>query len=157
MARPAKPVGMTDGHRTKKEIAERTTAEKTLKGKPVSVPQGLTDSQKKICRHIISELKASEILCSLDKYVLEQCCVAADCLHRINEMINSCDEGMCNKLLLSAKKEHERTFFRCCSELCLSPQARAKIAAANAAAKDDSLNAIKEILAGNNDDYEDDE
>lgn len=157
MARPAKPVGMTDGHRTKKEISERTAAENTLKGKAVSVPQGLTGSQKKICRHIIAELKASEILCSLDKYVLEQCCVAADCLHKINEIMNCNEDAMFDKSLLVAKKEHERTFFRCCSELCLSPQARAKIAAANAAAKDDSLNAIKEILAGNDNDDEDEE
>ena len=151
MARPAKPVGMADGHRTKKEISRRSAAESALMGSDIAVPKGLTAEQRKIAKHIIGELEKSKILCSLDGYVLEQCCVAADCLHRINRMINSEDDAMCDKELLLAKKEHERTFFKCCDELCLSPQARAKVAAANAAAGDESTQTLIDILSGSED------
>ena len=84
MARPAKPTSVQSGHLTKKQISERTAAEEALKGNEINIPRDITESQRKICEHIIGELEKSGILCSLDEYVLEQCAVAADCLHKIN-------------------------------------------------------------------------
>ncbi|MBQ5334043.1 MAG: P27 family phage terminase small subunit [Oscillospiraceae bacterium] len=148
MARPAKPVSVQSSHLTKKEISERTASENALKGNEVRVPKGITASQKMICRHIIGELEKSGILCSLDEYVLEQCAVAVDCLHKINSLINSEDEKMMlSKELLTAKEKYEKTFFRCCDELCLSPQARAKIANINAQT-DDGTELLRQILSG---------
>lgn len=156
MARPAKPVGMTEGHRTKKEIEQRTHAENALKGNPIRIPQGLSASQRKICKHIITELEESKLLCSLDKYVLEQCCVSADSLHKINMLINEKPQAFYDKALLSAKEKHEKTFFRCCDALCLSPQSRAKIAAVNAECiEDKGTELLKRIISG--DMYDDEE
>lgn len=152
MARPAKPIATAEGHRTKKEITERNAAEKALRKSGIRVPTGLSAEQKKVARHIIKELEQSEILCSLDTYVLAQCCVAVTCLQEINERINSHKDAMLDRALLTAKEKHEKTFFRCCDELCLSPQSRAKIAAAGTAQKDESVTALKTLLEGAADD-----
>lgn len=151
MARPAKPTSVQSGHLTKKQISERAAAEEALKGNEINIPRDITESQRKICEHIIGELEKSGILCSLDEYVLEQCAVAADCLHKINMQINSEPEMMFSKELLIVKEKHEKTFFKCCDELCLSPQSRAKIANINSQAADDGTALLKQILSGNAD------
>ena len=148
MARPAKPTSIQSGHLTKKQISERAAAEEALKGNEINIPRDITESQRKICEHIIGELEKSGILCSLDEYVLEQCAVAADCLHKINMQINSEPEMMFSKELLIVKEKYEKTFFKCCDELCLSPQSRAKIANINSQAADDGTELIKQLIAG---------
>ena len=156
MGRPSKPIDMrssTDRH--KDRYNKRKTAEEALKGNEITIPKDITNNQKNICKHIIGELEKSGILCSLDEYVLEQCAVAVDCLHKINQLINSEDESlMFSKDVLTAKEKYEKTFFRCCDELCLSPQSRAKIANINSQAADDGTELIKQLLAGENEDKE---
>lgn len=154
MARPAKAAAARVGHADKKEISRRTAAEEKLKNGEISVPVGLTAKQRKIAETIIDGLEKSRILCSLDDYILEQTVIAIDKLHEINMLLNKEPEAMLDSKVLSAKERLEKTFFRGCNELCLSPQSRAKIAAANASAADDSINAIKAILAGKTDDEE---
>ena len=61
---------------------------------------------------------------------------------------------MFSKELLIVKEKHEKTFFKCCDELCLSPQSRAKIANINSQAADDGTELIKQLLAGENADEE---
>ena len=39
---------------------------------------------------------------------------------------------------MSAKDKYTKSFFRCCNELCLSPQSRAKMANINLQGKEDS-------------------
>ena len=156
MARPAKPTSVQSGHLTKKQISERAAAEEALKGNEITIPKDITNNQKNICKHIIGELEKSGILCSLDEYVLEQCAVAVDCLHKINQLINSEDESlMFSKDVLTAKEKYEKTFFRCCDELCLSPQSRAKIANINSQAADDGTALLKQIISGDADVEED--
>ena len=151
MARPAKPTSVQSGHLTKKQISERAAAEEALKGNEINIPRDITESQRKICEHIIGELEKSEILCSLDEYVLEQCAVSVDCLHKINMQINSEPEMMFSKELLIVKEKYEKTFFKCCDELCLSPQSRAKIANINSQAADDGTALLKQIISGDTD------
>ncbi|WP_432651722.1 P27 family phage terminase small subunit [Huintestinicola sp.] len=140
-----------DSDRHKERYAKRKSAEEALKGSDINIPRDITESQEKICEHIIGELEKSGILCSLDEYVLEQCAVAADCLHKINKLINSGDdEAMFSKDMLIVKEKYEKTFFKCCDELCLSPQSRAKIANINSQAADDGTELLKQILAGEN-------
>ena len=146
MGRPAKAIAAHSAN-DRHDYSARIAAEKSLQNSPVTVPEGLTAAQENIVNHIISELKKADILCDLDIYVLEQCAVAADCLHKINEKINSDDEQMYNKDLLIAKEKHEKTFFKCCDLLCLAPQSRAKIAAATVQ-KDESADLLKAILSG---------
>ena len=49
---------------------------------------------------------------------------------------------------MTAKDKYTKDFFRCCNELCLSPQSRAKIALANANAAKDAADPLMEVLKG---------
>lgn len=53
MARPAKPTSVQSGHLTKKQISERVAAEEALKGNEINIPRDITESQRKICEHIL--------------------------------------------------------------------------------------------------------
>ena len=86
--RPAKPIGMAVGARTKDEIEGRDAAEKALKsGSPPRVPSSLNKNQKKICKSIIKKLEKADILCSLDEWILAKTSVAIDKLLEIDREI----------------------------------------------------------------------
>ena len=55
---------------------------------------------------------------------------------------------MFEKDVMAAKDKYTKDFFRCCNELCLSPQSRAKIALANANAAKDAADPLMEVLKG---------
>lgn len=151
MARPCKSAKLlTDKSQTKEELSVRKERENILRGKsskPPSPPQELSDSQKKIFRFIVNELKSADILCRLDMWILQECAVAIDCLNRINSDMKSKPELIYSKDVLSAKEKYSKIFFRCCNELSLSPQSRAKIANINAQT-DDGTELLRKILAG---------
>lgn len=151
MARPCKSAKLlTDKSQTKEEISARTEQEERLRGKSGKLPSPpvwLTDSQRKIFRLIVNELKSADILCRLDTWILQECAVAVDCLDRIGADVNKNPELIYSKDVLSAKEKYTKIFFRCCNELSLSPQSRAKIA--NICAKyDDGTELLRRILSG---------
>lgn len=61
----------------------------------------------------------------------------------------------CLKIGHGSKGQIYKGFFRGCSELCLSPQSRAKMALANANAEKEKSNPLLKIIEGLNDDGED--
>lgn len=136
-------------HLTKDEIANRASEENkvTLNKKP-SPPSHLTDEQKAIFNFICNELEESKILCSLDNFVLATCAIAVDRLNYIEARINTSNGEMFEKDVMAAKDKYTKDFFRCCNELCLSPQSRAKIALANANAAKDAADPLMEVLKG---------
>lgn len=151
MARPCKSAKLlTDKSQTKGEIEARTEQENRLKGQSgrlPSPPKWLTDSQKKIFRLIVKELESADILCRLDVWILQECAVAVDCLNRIGADVNADPSLIYSKAVLAAKEKYTKIFFRCCNELSLSPQSRAKIA--NICAKpDDGTELLRQILSG---------
>lgn len=151
MARPCKSAKLlTDKSQTKGEINARTDREEQLRGKSGKLPSPpgwLTDGQKKIFRMIVKELAEADILCRLDVWILQECAVAVDCLNRIGADVNAEPSLIYSKEVLSAKEKYTKIFFRCCNELSLSPQSRAKIA--NICAKpDDGTELLRQILAG---------
>lgn len=151
MARPCKSAKLlTDKSQTKDEIEARTERENRLRGRSGKLPappKWLTDSQKKIFRLIVKELEGAEILCRLDVWILQECAVAVDCLNRIGEDVNADPQLIYDKSVLTAKEKYTKIFFRCCNELSLSPQSRAKIA--NICAKpDDGTELLRAILSG---------
>lgn len=149
MARPAKAVGTMSKHLTKDEIANRTSEEnKVTPNKKPSPPSHLTDEQKAIFNFICNELEESKILCSLDNFVLATCAIAVDRLNYIENRINASNGEMFEKDVMTAKDKYTKDFFRCCNELCLSPQSRAKIALANANAAKDAADPLMEVLKG---------
>jgi len=153
VARPCKSAALlTEKSQTKAEIEARKKGENAMKGsgKSPSPPTWLTQNQKKLFRFIVKELAEADILCKLDTWILQECVIAIDCLTKIEQMVNEDNNLMLEKSVLSAKDKYTKILFRCCNELSLSPQSRAKIA--NIAAKpDDGTELLRRILAGDDD------
>ncbi|MBQ7939473.1 MAG: phage terminase small subunit P27 family [Clostridia bacterium] len=136
MARPAKATGARSRHETKEETNSRREIENAIRGEgsgPVP-PQHLTKEQKKIFRSVVRELKASDMLGSLDAYILATFAIAVDRMTYIETEINADPQKIANDRLMKAKDKYTKDFYRCCTELCLSPQSRAKYSSAKMAA-----------------------
>lgn len=134
MARPAKATGARVGHASKAETDERRAREDAMRGDGANLapPKYLSAHQKKIFAKIVTELTASEILGELDVYVLATAAIAIDRLEQIEKKINKDEKMLTDDALLRAKDKYARDFYKCCQELCLSPQARAKMSASAA-------------------------
>lgn len=150
MGRPCKSAKvLTECSQTKDEINERNENEEKLKGKAdnISPTQDLNDNQLTIFNFIKNELEESKLLGNLDSFILTTCVIAIDRLQYIEEKINVKPNLVFNKDLMNSKKVYTGDFLRCCNELSLSPQSRAKLANLNLNAKqdkeDDALNTIR--------------
>jgi P27 family predicted phage terminase small subunit len=150
MARPTKAVNTMSKNLTKAEIEGRTQAEEKLKGSAdnISPPKHLNARQKKIFNYIVEELQASGILGNLDSYILATFSVAWDRLQQIEKLINKDIENLRDKSLLSAKEKYTKDFFRCCNELSLSPQSRAKLGNMNFQVKAKEDDPLLKVLHG---------
>lgn len=152
MARPCKSAALlTEKSQTKAEIEERKKHEAVMRGsgKSPSPPAWLSAEQKRLFRFIVKELAEADILCKLDTWILQECVVAIDRLTEIEKKVNEDKELMFSKEASAAVNSYTKIFFRCCNELSLSPQSRAKIA--NIASKpDDGTELLKSIIAGEN-------
>ena len=158
MARPCKSIEGQSRHNSKEEIEKRKETEEVLKGLADKVeipPDYLTEHQKEIYNFIIEELKASKILSNLDIYLLATASISIDRLQFIEGIINKKPNAILNKDLMSAKDKYNKDFFRCCNELSLSPQSRAKFGSLALKAKEDSEDLLLQALASDSD--EDDE
>lgn len=140
MARPAISAKTTSKHLTKSEMNAKIGTEEKLKGKADKLrpPKHLTAAQRKIFKFIVKELEGSDILGNLDVYVLTECCIALDRMQDIESRINHDPAQISNDKLLQAKDRYTKSFFRCCNELCLSPQSRAKMGNLNLQAKEEN-------------------
>lgn len=129
MARPAKSVATMSKNLTKEEKEIRLKAEEKLKGgaDKITPPKHLNKEQKKIFRNIVKELEVSGILGNLDIYILSTCSIALDRIQTIETMINDTPTLISDKDLRMSNDKYTKDFFRCCNELSLSPQSRAKI------------------------------
>lgn len=151
MSRPCKSAELlTPCSQTKEEIKARKEQENLLKGseKPIKPPTYLSKEQKKIFRNIVDELKASGILGSLDIYILSQCAIAIDRLQTIEDEINADPSLLRDTKLISSKDKYAKDFYRCCNELSLSPQSRAKMANINLQQKQEQEDPLLQVLRG---------
>lgn len=130
LARPCKVIDSQSRHNTKAETEARKVREERIKsladkiGKP---PSYLLKEQKKVYKFIIDELQSTGILTNLDVYILTTCAIAVDRLQTIETIINKNIGSLANKDLMSAKDKYTKDLYRCCNELSLSPQSRAKL------------------------------
>lgn len=154
MARPTKATATQTGHISKKQKQARKEQEEKLKGKAdkIKPPAYLNDDQKKVFKVIVKELEAAGILSNLDIYILSTCAIAIVRLINIEHMINEDEEYILNKSLMSAKDKYTKDFFRCCNELSLSPQSRAKLGNLAAQAKDKEQDLLLKALKEDDDD-----
>lgn len=148
MARPAKAINTQSRHNTKEEIAKRQEVETKLKGSSdkISPPAYLTREQKTLFMYIVKELDASGILGNLDIFILSTCAIAIDRLQSIEKQINANISLLGDRALMSANEKYTKDLYRCCSELSLSPQARAKIGSINVQAEMKAKDPLLEIL-----------
>lgn len=147
MARPSKNVAMMSKHLTKDEITERKEIEEKLKGgtDKIKPPTYLSKEQKKLFRYIVKELEDTDILTNVDIFILEKCAI---CLDRIRESEILLNDDLLNKEALKIKKSYSKEFFRCCNELSLSPQSRAKLGNAKIQNKEESKDPVVNAVKG---------
>ena len=153
MGRPAKSVTTKTGKIGKKETEKRNEMENLLKGQddkilPSSI---LNDRQVEIFEYILQELKRSKILGNLDVYMLNQTAICIERIEKIDQMMNASFNFYNDKDLRSSKDMYMKQFFRCCNELCLSPQARAKLSI-SAIPKEEKKKTLADILGDDEDD-----
>ena len=82
---------------------------------------------------------------NVDIFILCEFAIATERLEVIETLINNNPENLNNKALLTAKNTYTKSFFKCISELSLSPGSRSKLANINAKVesdKDDPLLAL---------------
>jgi P27 family predicted phage terminase small subunit len=150
MARPTKSVKTMSKNLTKEEKNARLETEEKLKGSAdkISPPSHLNARQKKIFNYIVDEMKASGILGNLDVHILGVCAISIDRIQQIEKMINKDIDKILDKNLMSAKDKYTKEFFRCCNELSLSPQSRAKLGNINVQAKQQDEDPLLKVLKG---------
>lgn len=153
MARPAKSVRVKTGAITASEARLRDDVEQKLKGtsEVPTPPEGMTEEQKDIFRFIVDELVESNILGKLDVFVLESTAVAIARLRRINRMVNEDDALLSDTALQGTRAKYQGDLWRGCNELCLSPQARAKIGSLAAQAAKEKVDPVIAALRENED------
>lgn len=156
MARPAKSIATNSRHNTKKEVEGRKKAEKKLKGgaDKLMPAEYLTETQKAIYGYIVENLKQAEILGNVDHYLLNFTAVTIDAIIELDKELNYGREemsfgewGLLKSKLIVTRGNLMKDFFRCCNELSLSPQARAKISIANVKAVTETKNPLMEALS----------
>ena len=140
-------VKATAKHLSKAEIDVKGGTEERLRGSAdkLKPPPHLTSAQKKIFKFIVAEMKASGVLGNLDVYVLAEFAVSWDRMRAIDKMINEDFTQIANQALISARRECVKSFCRCCNELGLSPQSRAKFGNLNLQAEKE--NPLMKLLA----------
>lgn len=151
MARPCKSAKvLSECSQTKDEIDTRVQKEELIRGKAdkLTPSMELTESQLYLFNFIVGELKASEILSNLDIFLLTKAAIAIDRLHYIESIVNKNPKALFNKDIMSKKDSYDKDFYRCCNELCLSPQSRAKIANININTKNAEEDAVIKALRG---------
>ena len=129
MSRPAKSASVSRGKIRKGEKETRQNVEDSIRGEAVrpEPPESLTEDQKKIFQFIVDGLEAGKILGKLDVFVLESTAVAIDRLRTINRMIDNEPGLLLHTATQNSRAKYQADLWRGCNELCLSPQARAKL------------------------------
>lgn len=148
MARPCKSVNLLSKHLTKEEKENRQEQEDKVKGKADNIvpAQELNENQLYLFNYIKAELEESKLLTNLDSFILTKCAISIDRLQSIEDKINKKPSLMFNKDVKSAKETYDKDFYRCCNELSLSPQSRAKLGNININAKNEKEDAVLKAL-----------
>lgn len=132
MGRPAKAVAAKTGKIAAEETEQRAAIEDKLRGKKDKLvpPLYLTDSQMEIFNYIMAELQEADILGNLDLFILAQTAIAVDRIQELDRQANQDKSLIFENSFRQARSEASKEYFRCCNELCLSPQSRAKLSIA---------------------------
>lgn len=153
MARPAKSAKTKSGVIPLEDTAARIEAEEALRGTADHIEPAyeLNAEQEGIFRFIVKEYEAAGVLGNLDAYVLTMTAVAIDRVAALDKEMNRAPILLTDKEYYTARGKYMSDFWRGCNELCLSPQARAKIGIVAAQAARKERDALAEALADDDD------
>ena len=147
MARPSKSITSSTGKISKEEKEIRLETENKLKGGNENlIPASyLNERQVEIFNYILSNLEESKVLGNLDVFVLNRTAITIERLENLDKQANENEEIIFTTAFKSSRDMYSKDFFRCCNELCLSPQSRAKLSIS--AVKQPEKKTLKDILA----------
>lgn len=150
MARPVKSASVSSGKIGKGEKKTRQNVENTIRGEAVrpDPPEHLTDKQKEIFRFIVDGLESGKILGKLDVFVLESTAVAIDRLRTLNGMIDAEPGLLLHTATQNSRAKYQADLWRGCNELCMSPQARAKMGLLAAQSGQDTDDPLETAMNG---------
>ena len=153
MARPAKAVATKTGKIGNEEQHQRFQIENKLRGgrEKLVPPLYLTDDQMKIFDYIMAELEEADILGNLDLFVLSQTAICVDRVQKLEKQINDDPDLIRNNAFMAGKDKYSKDFFRCCNELCLSPQSRAKLSISTVKPGSKKKKTIMDLLSEDDD------
>ena len=154
MARPSKSVSVISKNLTKEERKVREETESKLRGSSNAIKplRHLNKRQKQIFKFIVNELKEANILGNLDTYILNQTAISIERLETLEKKANENADLLFQPSYKSTHDMYSKDFFRCCNELCLSPQSRAKISIANIP-KEEKKPTIADLISDEDDEY----
>lgn len=156
----SKPIDLTTGNRTKKEIENRKLQEERLKGNSNlinTVPKWLCKEAKKEYKKIIKELKNSDILTNVDIPIVAIVADAYVKMYQADMVIQK--EGMFIKKIsdrgaenlvehpaTKIYKQYNSIYKQYLMELGLSPSSRAKLSIINSNVEEEKEDALLAIL-----------
>ena len=146
-----KPISVATGARTKKEISTRIEVENKLQaGKlPATPPKSLSADQKKIYRWLYNTLSPTGYMSELDAEILIQGSIIIDRLRTIDRRINDDADLIFDREYRSTRDLYYKQFLKIAEQLCMSPQARAKMGTLIANTKE--ADPLADILEGGSD------
>lgn len=152
MARPSKSVSVISKNLTSEERKARENTEKLLKGSSNNIKpfRHLNKRQKQIFKYIVDNLEESKILGNLDIYILNQTAISIERLETMDKEANDKPELLYQASFKGVHDMYSKDFFRCCNELCLSPQSRAKLSI-SAIPKEKDKKTLSELLSDEDD------
>jgi len=153
LGRPAKALRTAQGARTKEAKARRQAKEDALRGGDARVqcPAYLTDKQKYIFHKIRNLLKGADVLGNVDGYIIAVCAVSIDRVRELDTEMNAGGKAINDRDSVLARSKYLSDFYRCCNELGLSPQARAKLGVLAAGKKKEETDPLLKALQDDED------
>ena len=148
MARPAKSIYATSKNLTKDEFENRKAVEDNLRGDVSLIavpPDNLSNTAKETYTYLYDLLKNTKIIGVLDRDLMIKTSNVISLDRELHIEMNRAKSKGDMELWLSiirAIKSNNKDFFRCCNELCLSPQSRAKLSIATSNLEQEEIDPI---------------
>lgn len=147
----AKSAKVKTGHQTKAEKAARIEAEETLLGTAsvnMTPPEYFNDRQRQIFSDVLKVLLPAKILNDGDIYMVTNLAVSVERKEEMDKMINQDPSLMTLTSFMASRERYEKSYLRCCAELCLSPAARAKMSLAAVASEKEKDDPLALVMGG---------
>ena len=147
----SKSAAVKSGHLTKAEKAARIDAEKQLRGDAVDTmepPEYLNERQRQIFNEVFALLKETKLLNAGDVYLLANLAVSIERKEELDRILNQDIAYAGDAKMMASRDRLERSYLRCCAELCLSPASRAKMGLIAAQGKSDADDPLAAAMSG---------